>query len=144
MKELELGMVVCQTQVHPSAHHSERRGVVMPASWVHGGGKGAITIRHSAGVHTVNPDPARWYLVPPAQQTTEERVRSALWSYEPPDFDGEQGEMPWALMCALLTPTELDDVFPQNGDSPSGYDELAVAIAQALDRRETAREVTFS
>lgn len=144
MKKLELGMVVCRTQVRPGAHRAAARGVVVPANWVYGGRDGALAIHHSAGHHTLNPAPRCWYLVPPEQQTTEERVRSTLWSWEPLDGDRETDEMPFALMCALLTPTEMADVFPENGDHPSGYDELAVAIAQALDRREAAREASFS
>ena len=145
MKALKLGMVVCQAHVNPTAHGAERRGVVTPASWMHGGADGRVVIRHSAGVNTINPNPRNWQLVPPEQQTTEERVRSTLWSWEPVDLDGtDAGEMPWALMCSLLTPTERDEVFPDNGDWPINYDELAVAIAQVLDHREAAREATFS
>lgn len=148
MDALELGDVVCRASGAHEHHPVLLRGVVMPASWKNGGADGAIKIHHGDGTSSVNPDPHHWTPVPREHQTAEERVRSACWSYLADESDGEPGrdwtEFAWSLMCALLTSNEHADVFPENGDWPTSYDELAAAIARALDFRDAAREMSFT
>lgn len=139
--------------------NAEDRGVVV---WVAGGDnalsydglmrpcKGEVKIRFGAGHHLFTTYASEWERVPEQEWTASERVWSVNASYRHPTWYEDDDRVPdyatyeWALVCALLPPHHVERVFPENGDSPTDWMELAEAIAYCQDFDRAAAEATFS
>jgi hypothetical protein len=137
----------------------EERGVVC---WVQGARNslshdgvmapvvGEVRIRIGSGHYLFTTYTDEWERVPEPEWTTTERVWSANASYAPPDWyeDGDRVSDPdtyeWHLVRALLPPHHAARVFPEDGDWPCDWFELAEAVARCQDFDREADKVSFT
>lgn len=79
-----------------------------------------------------------WEIVPSAERTTIERLRSAGLTYEKltgSDDDYEPDSPIFAWICSLFTPAERNAAL-SDGDWPASVWELLCHLARALDNRQ--------
>lgn len=142
---MPVGAVV-RTRTSGALH--TRRGVV---EWSHGHGDAwarsqapilaendAIIRLAETGTWLVTNVHDEWEIVPSAERTTIERLRSAGLTYEKltgSDDDYEPDSPIFAWICSLFTPAERNAAL-SDGDWPASVWELLCHLARALDNRQ--------